>query len=446
MSGTWPRAIRDPIHGLIRFDDRSIDRLLWALIDCPEFQRLRRIKQLGFSETVFPGASHSRFAHSIGVMANARRFINRLRQLDARSVDQQQEEVLLCGALLHDVGHGPFSHAFEKVSGENHERRTVEAIVHPDTHIHKTLRGHHPNLPEMVASLFDEGVRQQPNAYTMPKFLVDIIHSQLDADRSDYLARDSHFTGTEYGHFDLTWLLDHLFHDEVRDRLYLNHKAHQAVEEYVFARYHMYQAVYFHKTTRAAEVMFRQLLSRFKRLVDNRTENARRFAPDGPPAVLRAFSTGLGLDDFLRLDDHSITEFIKSGSKSPDRGIKYLSSGLLCRRLYKCVDMTVLQKNDPARLVPFADKARDQCGRSSRELGLDGDEAFCSDSPSDTPYKIYDPDQEHPETQIHIADVSGKQGVLSERSELVGALKSRVTLLRYYFPVEARQAVVDVCR
>src|SRR6516165_6758808 len=129
MAGTWPKVIRDPVHELIPFEDTPCDRLLWDLINTREFQRLRRIKQLGVCELVFPGANHSRFAHSIGVMHIARSFLARVRRVWPGLLDDARETLVLAAALVHDVGHGPFSHSFESVTGDRHETRTVEIIL-----------------------------------------------------------------------------------------------------------------------------------------------------------------------------------------------------------------------------------------------------------------------------------------------------------------------------
>lgn len=125
---SWPKVIRDPIHGLIPFEDTACDKLLLKLINTSEFQRLRRIKQLGFSQLTFPGADHSRFAHSIGVMQIARRILDRIERR-GQQIQQDHRTVVLAASLLHDIGHGPFSHAFEKITGQNHEKRTSEIIA-----------------------------------------------------------------------------------------------------------------------------------------------------------------------------------------------------------------------------------------------------------------------------------------------------------------------------
>ena len=260
MAGSWPKVIRDPVHELIPFEDNPCDRLLWDLINTKEFQRLRRIKQLGVCELVFPGADHSRFAHSIGVMHVARSFLARIRRVRPELLDQEHETLVLAASLIHDVGHGPFSHSFESITGDRHEARTLEIILDESTEIHQCLTsyGRGGELPGKIALFFDESNEDDRiKAAEFPSFLTQIVSSQLDADRFDYLQRDSHATGADYGQFDWKWLIHHLDLDRDKGRFYLNRKALAEVERYVFARYHMYRTVYFHKTSRAVEVMLR---------------------------------------------------------------------------------------------------------------------------------------------------------------------------------------------
>ena len=267
MSGTWPKIIRDPVHNIVPFTDSKCDRLLLKLINTKEFQRLRRIKQLGLSQLVFPGADHTRFAHSIGVMQIARAFLKRVNCVSDSEIGEEQQIVVLIAALLHDLGHGPFSHAFEKVTGDKHEKRTLEIITDSSTNVNKVLTefSSELNLPEKLSIFFEEDLGEESTQRSdIPAYLTQIVTSQLDADRFDYLLRDSRSTGTDYGRFDLEWLLLHLHVDEDNNRFFLSHKALFAAESYVFARYHMYRSVYFHKTTRAAEVMLRMLFKRYK--------------------------------------------------------------------------------------------------------------------------------------------------------------------------------------
>ena len=440
MSSSWPKIIRDPVHNIVPFEDTDCDKLLLNLINTKEFQRLRRIKQLGLSQLVFPGADHSRFAHSIGVMQVARRFLDRISKLSQTCVNGDQRTVVLAAALLHDIGHGPFSHAFEKVSGEKHEKRTLEIISDASTEVNEALRRYCPNLPDRLKVFFDEDLEEQQKGQAdIPAYLTQVVTSQLDADRFDYLLRDSYATGTDYGRFDLAWLLEHLHIDDDHGRFYLGHKALYAAESYVFARYHMYRTVYFHKTTRSAEVMLRLLLKRYKRLLADADtdEKKRKVVADVPSATVRAFSGAIGLDEYLSLDDHSLTEFAKACAKSTDTVLTHIAAGLLHRRLYKATDVTSSVADHVQGIVDFTNKAKELITAA----GLDVDFAFEVDAPSDTAYKLYNPDAEKPATQIYIEALGNTQVELSQQSESVHQLTKKYTLTRYYYPPDVRDTI-----
>jgi hypothetical protein len=439
---SWPKIIRDPVHDIIPFEDTHCDRLLLDLINTREFQRLRRIKQLGMSQYVFPGADHSRFAHSIGVMNNARRLLERLALLaPPADLDDDRRTVVLVASLLHDVGHGPFSHTFEKIAGESHETRTLDIIRDESTKVNEVLRrAHVADLPQRLEVFFDEDLSEDAvEAADIPKWLTQVVSSQLDADRFDYLRRDSHATGTDYGNFDQEWLVHHIELDTTRKRFFLSRKALAAAEGYVFARYHMYRSVYFHKTTRAAEVMLRLLLSRYRALMDAEAEKSRKthIVEGAPVEVFQAFSQPMTLGEYLALDDHSMTGFFKACAKARDPWLNRLGSGLLNRTLYKAVDMTGF---DPADVERF----KVQAIRSVTEAGLDPAMAFADDSPSDTPYRPYDPDRDNPATQIYVQMPEGRAKELSEVSQPVRQLTSTYHLRRYYFPEDIRDRIAAV--
>lgn len=437
MGDTWPKIIRDPVHNIIPFEDDNCDKLLLSLINTKEFQRLRRIKQLGLSQLVFPGADHSRFAHSIGVMHLARRMLNRVTKLCPGRVNSEQRTVVLSAALLHDVGHGPFSHAFEKITGDKHEKRTLEIIATKGTEVNTILTEFNPDLPGYLKVFFDEDMEEDVREEAVvPPYLTQIVSSQLDADRFDYLLRDSYSTGAEYGRFDVEWMLQHIDIDGDKGRFFVHRKALLAAETYVFARYHMYRSVYYHKTTRAAEVMLRLLLRRYKELLDEagNDDTRQRVVPNAPPAVWKAFSTTIGLEEYLLLDDHSLTEFAKACTICNDHILMELAAGLLHRRLFKAVDVT----NDVAPgVVGFCEKAKEIIA----EAGLKVDYSFASDTPSDTAYKLYNPDAEKPATEIYVEKSNGKYEELSECSDSVKQLTKGYTLVRYYFPDKVRDKV-----
>jgi hypothetical protein len=436
-------VVFDAVHRIIPFSDCKCDRLLRTLINTREFQRLRRIKQLGMCSLVFPGADHSRFSHSIGVMQNARRFLKRLDDITPKDLlTEDRRTVILVAALLHDVGHGPFSHAFEKITGDDHEARTLEVIADSSTDVNKALCRYSTELPDRLKVFFDEDVDETDLGQAdVPAFLTQVVSSQLDADRFDYLVRDSHMTGLGYGRFDTDWLIQHLFVDNADKnggRFYLSEKAFCGAEAYIFARYHMYRTVYYHKTIRAAEVMLRLLFKRYKTLLDvaGSDSDKQAIVPNAVPVVVKAFSSKMSLGQYLALDDQSIGEFFKACEGSPDGWIRTLGVGLLNRHLYKGRDTTGA---DPGQIVEFASSAQAML----KEKGHDCAYMFVDDKASDTPYKPYDPDAETPATQIYVNTLEGRREI-SSQSEPVATLKKKYTLLRYYFPALVRDDINSI--
>lgn len=430
-TGTWPKLLHDAVHRLIHFEKKDSDQLLLKLINAQEFQRLRRIKQLGFSETVFPGANHSRFAHSIGVAHVARSFIERIDLVRGKKTPVGTRTVVLAAALLHDVGHGPFSHAFEKVTQDSHEKRTREIVLDGSTEIHRILNAHDRKLADLVAKFWekDSDRRGAPTS----SYYSRIVSGQLDADRFDYLLRDSYAAGVDYGEFDYRWLLTHVNVDERKARLYLSRKALLAAEAYIFARYHMYRTVYYHKTTRAAEVMFKLLLRRFADKVKGRTiSDALTIVPDAPKAFVRAFIGKMMLSEYLALDDHTVTEFCKAAARSEDKILKELASGLLHRKYFKAYDVTTAKAE---RIALF----QDEIHKLLDKRRLDKEWNFQMDSPGDTPYKAYDPDSEEPNTQIYVEDMFGTPKEISTLSEPVAQLTKTYSMFRFYFPAHLRE-------
>lgn len=239
------KVFKDPVHRYVHVRDRVI----WDLVGTKEFQRLRRIKQLGTTFLTFHGAEHSRFTHSLGVYEIVRRMIDDV--FDGRPEWDHDDRLLtLCAALLHDLGHGPFSHAFEKVFDLDHEDFT-RAIILGDTEVNKVLQHVGSDFPEKVAEVI---------AKTSPKKLVvSMISSQIDADRMDYLQRDAYFTGVSYGQFDMERILRVMRPRE--EQIVIKKSGMHAVEDYIMSRYQMYWQVYFHPVSRSAEVILTKILT-----------------------------------------------------------------------------------------------------------------------------------------------------------------------------------------
>lgn len=434
MEKGWPKIIYDALYRIIPFENTEGDRLLFSLINTKEFQRLRRIKQLGLNELVFPGANHTRFSHSIGVMHITRKFLTRVERLNGAPIDEKRRILVLVAALLHDLGHGPFSHVFERATGEDHEERTREIIKDPTTGIYQILVRFDPDLPEMVADFLEGKTIIFNSGEEIPLYFNRIISSQLDADRTDYLFRDSLATGVTYGAFDFEWLINHLYINPEKNHFYISYKALAAAEAYIFARYHMYRYIYFHKTTRAAELMLQLLLQRFLELVKgaNQPQELLREIPNAPLTVIEAFfgKERPDLERYLEMDDSTILEFIKACQKGRDRTLHILGEGIIERRLFKSIDASKKELQSSV----FLEIARER----ARELGYDPLYMVALDTPSDTPYQPYDPNRDPAGTQIFIEDENGKEYEISTVSAAIRALK-KYDLVRYYCYPEFRE-------
>jgi HD superfamily phosphohydrolase len=218
----------------------------------------------------------------------------------------------------------------------------------------------------------------------------------------------------------------------------LSSKALLAAEAYIFARYHMYKTVYFHKTTRAAEVMFKLLLRRFMFLIEDRgIKAAQKLVPAVPPATIAAFVNKNQLTDFLALDDHSISEFCKSAARSRDIILKQLASGLLDRRYFKSCDLTGMEA---PKIAEFQSEITTLL--EGKKLSMQWN--WASDSPGDTPYKAYDPDSEKENTQIYVEDTFGTPNEISKLSKPVAELREAYAMHRFYFPEVLRGEIMQI--
>jgi len=248
------KVLKDPVHSYIHINYEVV----WQCIDSKEFQRLRRIRQLGGDFQVYPTAEHSRFSHSLGVYEIVRRMVTEIKSLSSELSEYDKVSVMLAG-LLHDVGHGPFSHAFEHVTNHSHEDYTVKIIL-GNTELNAVLSKVSKNLPQDIVAIIQHTHKND--------ILNQIVSGQLDADRMDYLLRDSYFTATSYGQFDLERILRTMRVRKIDDdkkQLVVKYTGIHSVEDYIMARYQMYWQVYYHPVARSYETVFIQL---FKRLND----------------------------------------------------------------------------------------------------------------------------------------------------------------------------------
>ncbi len=415
MMTARPKLLRDPIHNIIAFDTRDpVDRVLWQLICTSTVQRLRRIRQLGLANLVYHGAEHSRFAHSLGVVHVARRILESLVRQGAPISEEDRLEVL-CAALLHDIGHGPFSHAIEQVTGVNHEHYTEALIQTPGEEVHDLLVSLDPSLPGRIVRYF--GPREDfPRERLM---LLDIVSSQLDADRLDYILRDGQATGVKIGMYDfdriLTMLEVYEGHDpsgRLTRRLAVSYRAREAVEGYLIARFHMYKQVYLHKAVRASEKMLEAVLQRAHALaLDDALETCHM------AQALSKLLRGEALDarQLLSLDDVDVWCELKRWRTHDDPTLRTLAIGLLDRDLYKTVE---LDRQDPVRVARTIDRAQ----TIARDAGLDPTLTVLVDRAQNTPYKPYDPKRGQGGQSIPIIDPDGQAWPIEDRSDLIHLL------------------------
>src|SRR5215212_9918090 len=363
------RIYRDPVHNIIRLQtDSDEGELMMRLIDAAEFQRLRRIKQLGLGLYTYQGAEHSRFTHSLGAFHLMTRVLDRLSETYA--IDPEDRVAARAAALLHDVGHGPFSHVMEKVLNFHHERWTVQVILDEHSEIGELLRSHSSDLPSKVASII-EGKFQ-------PAALAQLVSSQLDVDRMDYLLRDSLMTGAKYGIYDLEWIINALQIDEENDRIYVQARGIYAVEEYLQARYYMFRQVYFHRTLRSAEAVLRSIIRRALKLLDQGKEVWH--APGTAfEKVLRR--EPLSLAEHLEMDDSDVLFHIKQWQRSDDPVLSDLSRRFTGRRLFKAIDLDMPERERES----FLSAARDEVAGA----GYEPQYYFIEDHAGDVPYYNY---------------------------------------------------------
>jgi uncharacterized protein len=417
------RIYRDPVHNIIRLRaDTDEGELMVRLIDAPEFQRLRRIKQLGLALYTYQGAEHSRFTHSLGVLHLMTRVLDRLGE--KYGIAAEDRAAACAAALLHDVGHGSFSHVMEKVLGFHHEAWTVRVVLSEETQVAQTLRSYSAELPERVASII-EG-RFQPAA------LGQLVSSQLDVDRMDYLLRDSLMTGAKYGIYDLEWIINALQIDEENDRIFVAARGLYAVEEYLQARYYMFRQVYFHRTLRSAEAVLRSVLRRALKLLEDGQEV---WCAPGTPFEKVLRRQPLSLSEHLEMDDSDVLFHIKQWQRSDDAILSDLSRRFTGRRLFKAIDMDMPEQERAS----FLAAARDEVARA----GYEPEYYFIEDHAGDVPYyNYYTPAGAEPKARIYVEDGYARPVIreISEVSEAVRGLQ-RYQLNRVCFPPEVKESI-----
>lgn len=316
---TQYKIFNDPIHGFITVPKGTILRL----IDHPYVQRLRRIKQMGLGYLVFPAAEHTRFSHAIGAMELAQRTLNNLREKDT-TISEAEYEATLIAVLLHDVGHGPLSHTLEYnlITDFHHEMMTLAVMK---------------KMNREMGGVLDLAIKIFTGQYPKKPFLSQLISSQLDIDRLDYLKRDSVFTGVYEGSVGIDRILKTMrVHN---GNIVIEKKGIYAIENYILARRLMYMQVYLHKTVLSADKLVRNIFTRVRHLIDSGVKlyhpspSLEYFLKEQPSA-----KKGIGselLDRYLDLDDNDVFQSIKYWQKSSDDVLADLCRRFQSRTLFR---------------------------------------------------------------------------------------------------------------
>ena len=317
------KVLKDPVHSYIHIHYEVI----WNCLDSKEFQRLRRIRQLGGDFQVYPTAEHSRFSHSLGVYEIVRRMVTEVKTLCAELTEYEKVCVMLAG-LLHDVGHGPFSHAFEHVTNHSHEEYTAKIIL-GNTELNSILRAVSKKMPEDIVSIIQHTHEND--------ILNQIVSGQLDADRMDYLLRDSYFTATSYGQFDLERILRTMRVRKIDDdkkQLVVKYTGIHSVEDYIMARYQMYWQVYYHPVARSYEAVFIQLFNRLKDIFKDNKD----YFEDMKVLIPFLEKAEVSEEEYFRLDENSLLYCCALIQDKGDVIAADLAKRLQNRKLFEYVD------------------------------------------------------------------------------------------------------------
>lgn len=403
------KVFKDPIHRYIHVKNQ----IIWDLIKTKEFQRLRRIKQLGTLYLSFHTAEHSRFGHSLGVYEIVRRLIDE--SFSGREAwDDKDAPLALCAALLHDLGHGPFSHSFEKIFNTDHEAFT-QAIITGPTEVNEVLSRVSPTFPQEVADVIN---KTHDN-----KLVISMISSQIDADRMDYLQRDAYFTGVSYGQFDMERILRLM--RPSKDEVLIKESGMHAVENFIMSRYQMYWQIYFHPVSRGGEVLLNNCLKRAKQLY-NEGYKFKMYPTDFIPF----FEETVTIAQYVDLDEVVVQYYLKAWVNEDDAILSDLARRFINRDLFKYMpfDGSIITITELTDLFVQA--------------GIDPNYYFVSESFTDLPYDYDRPGSNR--QPIHLLRRNGTIREISNESLVISSITGiNREDYKLYYPKELISDVTD---
>ena len=405
------KVFKDPVHRYVHVRDQ----LIWDLVKTKEFQRLRRIRQLGTLYLAFHSAEHSRFNHSLGVYEIVRRMIENFEEYP--EWDSDDRLLALSAALLHDLGHGPFSHTFEDIFHTDHEEYTKKIILE-DTEVNEVLSRVSPEFPGEVAAVIN---KTHPN-----KLVISMISSQIDADRMDYLQRDSYYTGVSYGNFDMERILRVM--RPSKDEVLIKESGMHAVEDYLMSRYQMYWQVYFHPVSRGGEVMLNLVMQRAKALYKSNYSFKQQ-----PTYFIPFFNEDVTVHDYVRLDEMVVNFYLQEWVDEEDEILSDLASRFVNRDLFKYLpfDGSIITITELNELY--------------KKAGIDPDYYVFSDSYSDLPYDYDRPGRNRNRRPIHLLRPNGEIREISSQSAIINSITGIHRLgSRLYYPKEKILAIKDL--
>lgn len=360
------KLIKDPIYGFIEID-LSQDEAILNIIDTVEFQRLRFINQLGFTFFTYPSANHTRFEHSLGVYRLASEFLNKI---PSTEIDEYDKKIFKIAALIHDLGHGPYSHVWENITKAIFKKRLGKSeapthehwllhIISDNTQISNILEkeGFLKDIRHFICFIYRDKVKCRGHIKTRPSWLIllKLLSSELDIDRLDYILRDSFFTGVASGVYDFDRLRYSLIYDKEYKRLTVRERDYLTIEGFFISRYHMYRMVYNHKTTISAEAVAKNAFIRAYDLYINNNLSDSILLPPIKAALETACYPNI--QSYIQLTDPVFLSQIYLWTKTKDDVLKDLCTRLITRELFKPILLKKsLTEDEESKIKEIIDK------------------------------------------------------------------------------------------